>query len=123
GTSSIKGFATMLIVSILVSFLTAVYGTRLLLGLWVKSGYLTNRKGWFGVKRADIQDIASTEEVEPTIFNRRVDVVKNRKKIFVTTISVVIIGTLSLILCQLNPGIDFTSGSRVQVLSDTSLTT
>src|SRR5699024_2446244 len=31
GTSSVKGFATMLIVSILVSFLTAVYGTRLLL--------------------------------------------------------------------------------------------
>src|SRR5699024_9390677 len=40
GTSSIKGFATMLIVSILASFLTAVYGTRLLLQLWVDSGLL-----------------------------------------------------------------------------------
>src|SRR5690606_34897443 len=35
GTSSVKGFATMLILSILASFITAVYGTRLLLGLWV----------------------------------------------------------------------------------------
>src|SRR5690625_4731920 len=80
GTSSIKGFATMLIVSILVSFITAVYGTRILLGLWIKSGFLTKRKGWFGVKKADIQDIASTEEIKPTIFNRTVDVVRHRKK-------------------------------------------
>jgi len=59
GTSSIKGFATMLIVSILVSFLTAVYGTRLLLGLWVKSGFLKNRISWFGVKKDDVQDISA----------------------------------------------------------------
>ena len=121
GTSSIKGFATMLIVSILVSFLTAVYGTRLLLGLWVHSGFLTKRKNWFGVKAADIQDIASKEEIEPTIFNRTVDVVKHRKKIFITTISIVIVGVLSLTLFQLNPGIDFTSGSRVEVLADDSI--
>src|SRR5699024_9283055 len=50
GTSSVKGFATMLIVSIIVSFLTAVYGTRLLLGLWVNSGMLNNKKTWLGVK-------------------------------------------------------------------------
>lgn len=123
GTSSIKGFATMLIVSILVSFLTAVYGTRLLLGLWVKSGFLTKRKGWFGVKKADIQDIASTEEIKPTIFNRTVDVVRHRKKIFTTTIIAVILGAISLGLFQLNPGIDFTSGSRVEVLSDDSVST
>src|SRR5699024_4561102 len=35
GTSSVKGFATILIISILVSFLTAVFGTRLLLSLWI----------------------------------------------------------------------------------------
>lgn len=122
GTSSIKGFATMLIVSILVSFLTAVYGTRVLLGLWVNSGFLTKRKSWFGVKKEQIQDIASKKEVEPTIFNRTVDIVKHRKKIFITTISIVILGTLALGLFQLNPGIDFTSGSRVEVLSDESIT-
>src|SRR5690625_1773933 len=108
GTSSVKGFATMLIVSILVSFLTAVYGTRVLLGLWVNSGFLTKRKSWFGVKKEQIQDIASKKEVEPTIFNRTVDIVKHRKKIFITTISIVILGTLALGLFQLNPGIDFT---------------
>src|SRR5699024_2828816 len=122
-TSSIKGFATMLIVSILVSFLTAVYGTWLLLGLWVKSGFLMKRICCFGVKKAYIQDIASTEEIKPTIFNRTVDVVRHRKKIFTTTIIAVILGAISLGLFQLNPGIDFTSGSRVEVLSDDSVST
>src|SRR5699024_6241355 len=43
------------------------------------------------------------------------------KKIFITTISIVIVGVLSLTLFQLNPGIDFTSGSRVEVLADDSI--
>ncbi len=36
GTSSVKGFATILVISILISFLTAVWGSRFLLGLLVK---------------------------------------------------------------------------------------
>src|SRR5690625_4190040 len=122
GTSSVKGFATMLIVSILVSFLTAVYGTRLLLGFWVKSGFLTKRKSWFAVKKDDIQDISSKEEVEPTIFKRTVDIVKHRKKIFIESITLLVIGGGSLLAFQLNPGIDFTSGSRVEVMADESIT-
>src|SRR5690625_5245361 len=123
GTSSVKGFATMLIVSILVSFLTAVYGTRLLLGFWVQSGFLKNKKGWFGLKDKDIQDISSKDEVEATIFNRKPNIVKHRKKIFITTSTITVIGILLLIFLKLNPGIDFMSGSRIEVLADHSLTT
>src|SRR5699024_11061719 len=123
GTSSVKGFATMLIVSILASILTAVYGTRLLLNLWVQSGYLKNRKSWFGVKADQIQDINSKEEKEPTIFNRSVDIVKHRKKIFTISTVLLIVGAISLGIFKLNPGIDFTSGSWVDILSDDSLTT
>ncbi len=47
----------MLLVSILLSFLTAVYGSRLLLGLWVNSGFLNKRIGWFSVKKSAIKDI------------------------------------------------------------------
>lgn len=57
GTSSVKGFATMLIVSILVSFITAVYGSRLLLGLWVNSRFLNKRPGYFGVKESEIDEL------------------------------------------------------------------
>ncbi|SDI85292.1 protein translocase subunit SecD [Natribacillus halophilus] len=55
GTSAVQGFAVMLIVSILTSFITAVYGSRLLLGLWINSRSL-NRKYWlFGVKERDVR--------------------------------------------------------------------
>ena len=39
------------------------------------------------------------------------------------TISLIIIGIASLSFLQLNPGIDFTSGSRVEILSDETITT
>lgn len=123
GTSSIKGFATMLIVSILASFLTAVYGTRLLLRLWVDSGLLKNRKTWFGVKKSEIQDINSNEEIEPTIFKRTINVVKHRKKIFTFSITLLVVGAIVLSFLKLNPGIDFTSGSRIEVPADESLQT
>src|SRR5699024_8291686 len=124
GTSSVEGFATMLIVSILVSFVTAVYGTRLLLGLWVKSRVLNRRPGWFGVKQAEIQDIAqSKDDVEPTFFNRYVNIVGHRKKFFVVSSIMVLLGVVSIALFQLNPGIDFTAGSRIEIIADETLTT
>ncbi|WP_156321256.1 MMPL family transporter, partial [Bacillus sp. JCM 19041] len=57
GTSSVQGFAVMLIISILVSFLTAVWGSRVLLGLWIDSKFLNKRPGWFGVKRGEIDEL------------------------------------------------------------------
>lgn len=123
GTSSVKGFATMLIVSILVSFLTAVYGTRLLLGFWINSRVLNNRPGLFGVKEEDIQDIADTTFVEPTFLNREFNIVKHQKKIFIATTIMIILGIASFVLFKLNPGIDFTSGSRIEVLSEQAITT
>ncbi|PAV28937.1 protein translocase subunit SecDF [Virgibacillus profundi] len=121
GTSSVKGFATMLIISILVSFLTAVFGTRLLLGLWVKSRVLNNRKSWFGVKKDEIKDIAAKEE-EPKLFNRHISFVQHRKKYFIFTILMILVGTASLLIFKLNPGIDFTNGSRIEIVSESSLT-
>ncbi|MUV39525.1 Protein translocase subunit SecDF [Lentibacillus sp. JNUCC-1] len=124
GTSSVKGFATMLIVSILVSFLTAVYGTRLLLGLWVNTRALNKKPGWFGVKQKDIADIAeSDKEPEATFMNRSWNVVDYRKIFFTASTAMVIIGIVSLALFKLNPGIDFTSGSRIEVLAEQTLTT
>jgi protein-export membrane protein SecD len=57
GTSSVKGFALMLIISILISFVTAIYGTRLFLGLWVSSKALNKKPGYFGVKESEISEL------------------------------------------------------------------
>ncbi|ADH99964.1 protein translocase subunit SecD [Salisediminibacterium selenitireducens] len=57
GTSAVQGFALMLIVSILTSFLTAVLGARLFLGLWVNSRILNGKQKLFGVKEDQISEL------------------------------------------------------------------
>jgi len=121
GTSSVKGFATMLIISILISFLTAVFGTRLLLSLWVQSGFLKKRQGWFGVKKKEVQDIVQSTDDNSTFLNRKWNIVKHHKKFFFASILMVIIGAISLGVFQINPGVDFTSGSRIEVVADQAL--
>ncbi len=56
GTASVKGFAVSLIVSILVSFLTAVAFSRILLNLLVRSGLL-KKPGLFGIKGDEIGEL------------------------------------------------------------------
>lgn len=123
GTSSIKGFATMLIISILVSFLTAVYGSRILLGLWVNSNLFNKKPSWFGVKKSDIKDIAENYDTVdlPTRFDR-FDFVKHRKKYFTFSGAILGIGLICVVVFGLNLGIDFTQGTRVELLSNKPIT-
>ncbi|SDI93249.1 protein translocase subunit SecDF [Salimicrobium halophilum] len=118
GTSSVKGFATMLIISILVSFITAVFGSRLFLSLWVKSRFLNKRPKWFGVKPEDIQDIDDTTPVNTTWKGRTFNFAAMRKRFFAVSIVLIGAGAIALMIFKLNLGIDFTSGSRVSILSD-----
>jgi SecD/SecF fusion protein len=123
GTSSVKGFATMLIVSILTSFLTAVFGSRFLLGLWVKSRFLKDKPHWFGVKRSDIHDLAENMDTLdlPTKFDR-FDFVAKRKMFFIISSLLIAAGIAVIGIFRLNLGIDFASGSRVELTSDSPLT-
>ncbi|MFB3160665.1 protein translocase subunit SecDF [Neobacillus sp. 179-J 1A1 HS] len=124
GTSSIKGFATMLLVSILLSFITAVFGSRLFLGLWVNSGFLNKKASWFGVKKSAIKDIAENYDTLdlPTRWDR-FDFVKVRKLFFVISGALIAVGLILILVFRLNLSIDFSSGTRIEVLSDKSLTT
>lgn len=124
GTSSVKGFATMLIISIIVSFLTAVFLSRILLGLLVESRWLDKKKGYFGVKKEHIISIEETDDdtIAPTRFDN-VDFLKHRKKFFMLSTILVITGIVILVVFRLNLGIDFASGTRVEVQADNSLTT
>ncbi|MHC0035790.1 protein translocase subunit SecDF [Pseudoneobacillus sp. C159] len=123
GTSSVKGFATSLIIGILVSFFTNVYLSRWLLKLWVDSGVFSKKPEWFGVKKRDIKDIAEGLDALdlPTRFDR-FDFVKNRKKYFIFSGTLFLIGLILLLVFRLNLGIDFTSGTRVEILAKEALT-
>lgn len=124
GTSSIKGFATMLLVSILLSFVTAVFGSRLLLSLWVNSGFLNKKAGWFGVKKSAIKDIAENFDTLdlPTRWDR-FDFVKVRKLFFIASSILIALGLVLILVFRLNLSIDFSSGTRIEVLSEKPLTT
>ncbi|WP_059171255.1 protein translocase subunit SecDF [Bacillus sp. FJAT-27445] len=124
GTSSVKGFATGLIIGILGSFFTNVYLSRWLLGLWVNSGFLNKRASWFGVKKSQIYSLdQNVDTLElPTKFDR-FDFVKNRKAFFIATSALTVLGIIILLIFRLNLGIDFTSGTRVDILSAKPLTT
>ncbi|MCB5933528.1 protein translocase subunit SecDF [Caldibacillus thermoamylovorans] len=124
GQSSVKGFATMLIISLLISFITAVYLSRLLLGLLVHSNWFNHKLVWFGVKKQDVHDIKQgVETVDlPTRFDK-IDFVK-RKNVFFTLSGVLLaLGIVMLLIFRLNLSIDFTSGTRIEVSSDKPLTT
>ncbi|MED4530837.1 protein translocase subunit SecDF [Metabacillus fastidiosus] len=124
GTSSVKGFATMLILSIIASFFTAVFLSRILLGLLVESRLLDKKYGYFGVKKKEILDIADTTDdtVAPTRFDK-VDFLKHRKKFFALSGIIIVAGIASLLIFKLNLGIDFASGTRIDIMSNETLTT
>lgn len=122
GTSSVKGFATTLIISILLSFLTAVWGSRVLLGLLVNSGYF-NSPAWFGIaksKQHSLDENIGTLDLS-TKFDR-FDFVHNRKKFYTFSLAILVAGLVVLGIFRLNLGIDFSNGTRVQIEADHTLT-
>lgn len=57
GTSSVKGFALMLMISIAMTFISNVFISRYLMHLLVASRLFDKRKGWFGVKESEIREL------------------------------------------------------------------
>ncbi|MBC1357765.1 protein translocase subunit SecDF [Listeria booriae] len=123
GTSSIKGFATVLIISILVSFLTAVWGSRALMGLLVSSNALNNKPGLFAVRRKDIHDLHEGKQTFDlkTHFDKY-DFVKHHRAFLTTFAVIAVIGIVILSVFKLNLGIDFASGTRAEITATHALT-
>ncbi|MDF2536137.1 MAG: secDF, partial [Bacillales bacterium] len=123
GTSSVKGFATMLVISIVVGFVTAVFGTRGLMSLWVNSDFFDNRLGWLHVKKKNILNLKDVDDDLniPTKYDR-FDFIKPIKYFFAASIIMTAIGVAALPTLGLNTGIDFSSGSRIEITSDQKLT-
>lgn len=121
GNSSVKGFATSLIVSILVGFITNVYGTRLLLSLLVKSRYFDKKYAYFGVKPKEVIPLSKGVEHAPTRFDR-INFVSIGHKFFWFSVAVMIAGSIILPIFKLNLGIDFASGTRMDIKTNQAVT-
>ncbi|MDD2435619.1 MAG: protein translocase subunit SecD [Bacilli bacterium] len=111
GESSVKGFATMLIISIIVTMFVMVYVMRILLNLFVKTKYFDNKLNLFiGYKKN-----------QKSIFSK-IDYIKYKKVFYLATIIFMVIGTVSLFTNGLKLGIDFNGGSSITIMSNQTLT-
>ncbi len=112
GESSVKGFATMLIISIFVTMFVMVFVTRYLLNLFVKTGRFHNKLGLFlGIRTQKLNQ-------EPW---KKLNFIHTRYIFFSAAIILVIIGSLSLGVKGLNLGIDFKGGSSISIQSEQEL--
>ena len=128
GTGAVKGFATMLMVTIFATLLINVFFVKFLLGLLVNSGVLDNRKTWFSVKMKDIPDVSKGEEQRYFGIFAKVDFIGISKYFIAGSLVVLVAGLLSsgIHLASgnglFNMGIDFSSGTKITVVSNTALT-
>ena len=105
GESSVKGFATMLIISIIVTFISMVYLNRYIMSLFVKSEKFENHKKLF---------IGYKENKKESKF----DYVKPKNIVFVVVSLIIVIGAMFTYSEGLNLGIDFKGGSTIEINSN-----
>lgn len=122
GESSIKGFATMLIITVVVTMFTMVFLTRILLNLFVKTDYFNDKtKLFIGVKKEDIPNVSKNEKVKKVPF-AKVDFLKNRKLFAGVSVIIILVGAVTIGFCGLNLGIDYRAGSDITIATDKNLT-
>lgn len=127
GTGSVKGFATMLIISVITTMIVIVFVAKFLLKLLVDSGFLDNKYTWFAVKVQDVPDVTKGEERRQFGRFAKFDFVKNAKYFILTSLSILVIAVCFMGYNGikgdgiLNLGIDFTSGTKIQVQSDEAI--
>ncbi|GHT15041.1 protein translocase subunit SecDF [Bacteroidia bacterium] len=102
GTGPIRGFATTLIIGILISFFTAVFLTHAVYSYFMDKGKLLDLK-------------FTTKLTENFLINMHFDFFKNKKLVYGINIAIVLICLLALGLRGLNQGIDFTGGRNYVV--------
>ena len=113
----------MLLLSILVSFITAVFGTRLLLSLLVNSNIFNNNPEYFGVSKKHIHETKfGINSLNLSTKFEWMSFTKHMKKFFALSIAIMIAGSISLGMNKLNLGIDFSSGTRIDIAANTELT-
>ncbi|MEG0423435.1 MAG: protein translocase subunit SecD [Erysipelotrichaceae bacterium] len=127
GTGSVRGFATMLIVSVIATFLLIVFIVRFLLGLIIESGIVDHRRDLFAVKDSQVPDVSKGENQFYFGPFKTFDFV-GKAKYFIMTSLVILVLALGSSLIQtasgngpFNLGIDFTSGTKITVQSDTKI--
>ncbi|MGM9758661.1 MAG: protein translocase subunit SecDF [Parabacteroides sp.] len=110
GTGPIRGFATMMIIGLIASFLTAVFLTRI-----VYEALLAKEK---------LQNVTFTTSITKNLLtNPGVNFLGARKVGYLIPAGIIVLGAISMATIGLNNGIDFTGGRNYVIRFDQEVQT
>lgn len=127
GNGSVKGFATMLIITVVMTLIVNVALSRFLLNLLAQTGLCDNKPEWFGVKRNQIPDVTKGEKQFYFGF-KKVNFLSYSKKVIIAAVVILVCALGSGIINSannngfMNLGIDFSSGTKLTISSETAIT-
>ena len=121
GESSIKGFATMLIITIVVTMFTMVFLTRVLLKLFLKNDYFLDKTNLFiKVKKEDIPNVNKGEEVKVVPF-KNVNFLKHKVLCVMLSVTIALIGVGFFAFKGFNLGIDYKAGTDITIQTEEAI--
>lgn len=110
GESSIKGFATMLILSIFVTLIVMLFITRWILNIFVNTKFFDNKLNLFiGFNKKEKK-------------KHNFDFIKFGKQYTYGMLVFVVIGIVSLFIFKLNLGLDFKGGTSITIKANNEIT-
>ena len=110
GESSVKGFATMLIINLIMTMLIIVIINRFITKLFVNTKFFDNKTKAF-------VNYDPNKEVKKSKFN----FVTNFKTHFIAPIIVFVLAVIVTIITGVNLGVDFKGGSDISVVSNSKI--
>lgn len=127
GTGAVKGFATMLMVTLFCTAFVSILFVRFLMTCLAKSQLFADKKTWFCVKMDEIPNVAKGESKVYTNPFYRIDFVKISKYFIGFSVTVLVVAMLTVGMHAVkgnepfNLGIDFASGTKITVVADSTL--
>lgn len=122
GESSIKGFATMQIITVAIIMVTMVGLNRLLLKLFIKTNYFNDKtKLFINVKPEDIPDVSKNEEVK-VVPLKNFNFFKYTKQFVGLSIIILVLGVVMFFVQGLNLSVEYQSGSDIAIVTEEKLT-
>lgn len=111
GQSSVKGFATMLIINIVLTILILVFLAKNITLLFAKSDVFNGHSLFFiGLPK---KKIIPAKEIRVPF--KKVDFVKGRKLLLIGVTSIIVLGTFYTVFKGYNFAVDFTGGTNITI--------
>ncbi len=106
GESAVRGFATMLIITIFVTILTMVIMNRFVLKEFIKTGFFKDKKEIFLGKFKK---------------QRKFNFIKASKFQILSALLIIFIGIILVFTNKLNLGVDFSGGTNINLISENNI--